>query len=299
MTDETDRSSELEHAIAHVYAGPLDAFVERRAAAAKELRAAGRRDDANAIKALRKPSRMAWALDAAALDASASLDGLVAAIAATLEAQSGSGDVREAFGALRLAVRAFAADAARIAADAGQRIEESALANAVLAVIGRPDDFDALRRGRLVDVPEAGGLDFLSSLPMLASPPRASIAPASPSAMPEPAPPASARKKTKSAVSAADDAAEKTARDALRRARLELEAARDRATEAQRSLDDVASNLEAAEERLRLADAEVRKLRSDRERAGQRAETAAARLKNAENSVKEAERAISGAARRA
>jgi hypothetical protein len=38
--------------IADLYAGPLDAFVARRDALAKELRAAGRRDDAKAVKAL-------------------------------------------------------------------------------------------------------------------------------------------------------------------------------------------------------------------------------------------------------
>ena len=56
--------SELETALLAVYRGPLEEFVSRRDALAKQLRAAKRREDADRVKALRKPSRTAWVLDA-------------------------------------------------------------------------------------------------------------------------------------------------------------------------------------------------------------------------------------------
>jgi hypothetical protein len=46
-----------------LYGLPLDAFVPERDALAKRLRADGRRDAANEIKALRKPSVAAWAVN--------------------------------------------------------------------------------------------------------------------------------------------------------------------------------------------------------------------------------------------
>jgi hypothetical protein len=52
-------------AIDGLYGLSLDEFVGARDALAKELRAAGRRDDAAAVKALKKPSVAAWAVNQA------------------------------------------------------------------------------------------------------------------------------------------------------------------------------------------------------------------------------------------
>ena len=48
-----------------LYGLPLDAFVPERDALAKRLRAEGRRDEAAEVKALRKPSVAAWAVNQA------------------------------------------------------------------------------------------------------------------------------------------------------------------------------------------------------------------------------------------
>jgi hypothetical protein len=48
-----------------LYGLALDAFVPERDALAKRLRADGRRDEANEVKALRKPSVAAWAVNQA------------------------------------------------------------------------------------------------------------------------------------------------------------------------------------------------------------------------------------------
>ena len=92
MSPESDVASDIPYT--RVYGGPLEEFVKRRDALMRELRSAGDRDAANAVKALRKPSRIAWALDQGAITAQDAFDALVAAAAATLEAQTAGGDVR-------------------------------------------------------------------------------------------------------------------------------------------------------------------------------------------------------------
>jgi hypothetical protein len=301
----------LEAAIARVYAGPLDDFIPRRDTAAKELRAAGRRDDAAAIKALRKPSRAAWALNAAAREGEGAIESLIGAVAATLDAQAKGGDVRGAIADLRGAVRAFAATAARFAAHGGQRVDEATLGNAVLAVIGKPEDFTALRDGRLVDVPEAGGLDFLATLPPPPAVParkapaaapaakvRATEAPdpsesTSPGVASEPVAPKPGR--ARRAAPTADDVAARAAhQETVRRANAALAAARARAAVAQQKLGAVETRLAAAEGRLRQAEQDAVIMRGERDRAVHDAAAADAQMREAEAALAEAERRIEG-----
>ena len=61
---DTEPPDDLDAAIGAIYGGPLDEFVTARDGLARELRAAGRRDDATAVRKLAKPRRLAWALDA-------------------------------------------------------------------------------------------------------------------------------------------------------------------------------------------------------------------------------------------
>ena len=53
--------ADLDDEVDALYGLPLDAFVPERDALAKRLRADKRREDADAVKALRKPSVAAWA----------------------------------------------------------------------------------------------------------------------------------------------------------------------------------------------------------------------------------------------
>lgn len=59
-------ADDLDDRVAAVYGGPLTSFVAGRDALARELRSAGRRDDAARVRKLRKPKLVAWALDAGA-----------------------------------------------------------------------------------------------------------------------------------------------------------------------------------------------------------------------------------------
>jgi hypothetical protein len=148
--------------IADLYRGPLADFVQRRTARAKELRSTGDRAGADKMKALRKPSRVAWSLDLASASEEYAL--LTDAVRATVTAQSRGGDVRGAMTELREAIRTFARHALECAAEMGERLDESSLISAVFAVLGDTSAFEQLRRGELADIPAAGGLDSHANL---------------------------------------------------------------------------------------------------------------------------------------
>lgn len=282
MSASGNEDNRLESAIAHVYRGPLEDFVRRRDALAKELRSAGERESASTVKALRKPSRIAWALNLAALDGPKAVDPLVAAVTATLDAQAGGGDVRAAIVGLRGAVREFADQATHAAQQSGHRIEPAVLANALLAVLGRQESFGQLRAGSLAAIPEGGGLDFLAGLP---APPESK--PAAKASAPAATRPGSTKRA----------GVETAARAAARQAAGILADARARAEAARRALRDAESKLHAAAARLRRAEEEERAARNEHDRARREAEAAAGRVLEAEKAVADAERRIGSTSR--
>jgi hypothetical protein len=106
-------------AIDGLYGLALDEFVGARDALAKELRAAGRRDDAAAVKALKKPSVAAWAVNQALRTQSKAArelwqagDALAAAQEAILGGKGSGADLRAATERERAAVEPLV-DAAR------------------------------------------------------------------------------------------------------------------------------------------------------------------------------------------
>jgi hypothetical protein len=232
------------------------------------------------VKDLRKPSRVAWALDLAALGNREAIAMLDAALAQTLNAHAGIGDVRAAIVGLRAGVREFASKAAHAAERAGLHIESGVLANAVLAVLGRPDSLNQLRRGHLADVPEAGGLDLLATLP---TPPEQ--IPRTPPAKPQ---------RAANAPSSSPGRAEleTPAREAVQRATIVLADARERSEVAQRALRDAESSLRLAEARLHEAEKEAHAIRGQADHARQQAEAAAAELIEAESAAAEAKRRL-------
>lgn len=276
MSTTDDRTDRLQRALASVYGGPLEDFVRRREALAKELRSAGERESAAAVKRLRKPSRTAWALNLGALNGHEAAEALADAVAETIEAQAGGGDVRAAIAGLRAAVREFAGKAALAAEEAGQRVDPGTLTNAVLAVLGKEESFEQLRAGYLTEIPEAGGLDFLAALPM-------------------PTVPVSARARARAASAAPSRAkhpADEAAAAASRQAGRALEQARLRSEAARAAVRDAESMLATAEERVRRAEQEARAARDDYERARVHVDAAADRLRKAESAVADAERQV-------
>jgi hypothetical protein len=279
-----EESSELETAVVAVYRGPLEEFISRRDALAKELRAAKRREDADRVKALRKPSRTAWVLDNIVHEDPSVLDQLTAAIGAAQTVHSGA-DLRAALDNVRTAIRDVAAAGARVAIRAGQPIDASALVTAVHAVIGETSAFNDLRAGRLVEVPAGGGLDILSAITIsVPSPP--SVAPSQPIAAPIPAPP-NAAPSAESARQAEQKAARAiaAARADLQRAEASLATAREQSDRAAQSVRETQATLDAAEQALSHAQSEAQARRTDVDRARRDAETAATQVREAERAV--------------
>ncbi len=156
-----------------LYGLPLEEFTPARDALAKELKAAGRKDEAAEVKSLRKPSVAAWALNRAARDNPDAIERLRGAGADLREAQQ----------------QAMSGDAGRLR-DAGRELAEEvdrvvALAADVLKAAGRPvtsaqqekltatlrtaavDDEagDVLARGVLVEELESTGFSLLGTVP--------------------------------------------------------------------------------------------------------------------------------------
>ena len=282
---EFQEPSELETALLAVYRGPLEEFITRRDALVKQLRAAKRREDADRVKALRKPSRTAWVLDNIVHEDPLVLEQLASAISAAQTVQSGA-DLRAAMDNVRAVIREVAAAGARVAIRAGQPIDASTLVTAVHAVIGETSAFNDLRAGRLVDVPDGGGLDILSAI-TISVPPSPTVAPPSQStAAPIPALP-NVEPSAQLAAQAAEEAerAIAAARADLQRAEASLADAREHSERAGQSARDAQAKLDAAERALMQAQAEAEARRADAERARVDAEAAAARVRDAERAV--------------
>jgi hypothetical protein len=101
-----------------LYGLPLDEFVPRRDGLVRELRAAGRREEAAAVAALRKPSVAAWAANQAirsqakaARELWAAGDALLAAHEDVLAGRGGGDALRAASARHRAALRALVAAA--------------------------------------------------------------------------------------------------------------------------------------------------------------------------------------------
>jgi len=271
-----DDIEDLDRAIAEVYGGPLDEFVARRAALVKHLRSAGRADDAGRVKVLRKPRVNAWALDALALAEPGTGDRLAGAVATLAEAQAGpGGEVRQATTQLRAVVNEVAAGAARVAAEAGHKIEAANLVPALLTVAGEPEALAELRAGRLVDIPTASGMGLLAPAPPGA---KAGQLYAVPDLPPDEPPP--------------DDRAVTAARRKLDDAETATDAAQAESDAADDAVRAATSDAEAAEEQLRRAEQDVRTTRATLRDAQRDARTASQHLRETERATTRARAAL-------
>jgi hypothetical protein len=267
-------------AIARLYASSLSDFIRVRDALARELRSAGDRDAASAVRELRKPSRAAWSLNRVAHERPSALLALGDAVAAIVNAHSGRGDVRAAMTTLRVAVREYADHAAEAARAAGLSLDIAELSNVVLAVLGHPGSYDDLRAGRLTEVPAAGGLDFLTALAAL---PRLEVSSS--------ASPAQQVPPTSPSLDPAEVAA---AQEQARLAAEALEKARSAATAAGGVLARANSDVLEAQERLRAAESELKAALQRREFATRTNDATAAELRNAEAADRDAHRRLEG-----
>lgn len=241
-----------------LYGSDLDEFVKERAAAAKNLRSQGRRDDAAAVAKLAKPSVAAWIVNRVAHAEPALMNALLDAGARVRDVQLGAGlaaDLRTAAQQQEAALRAVMREAEKAAAARGsstpatlEKVRETLRAGALDA-----DLAEQVRRGVLVREQRAVGFPLGVAVP--AERRRATAArrgPAKPVQKPK------ARLERRDEVAAKRfqraEAAAGTARENLSAAEADL-------NRAQRALDATTEELDAA--RRTVADLA---LRADRER---------------------------------
>jgi hypothetical protein len=147
VADEVDR----------LYHAPLESFTEARNALASELKKAGRDEDAEAVRALRKPSASAWATNQLARRHLREVDAFLDAAARLRKVQLEGGDVREATRAERDALERLVRLAGEYAASTQlprvrQTLEAAAVAEDAAAQV---------RAGRLERELEPGGFGSL------------------------------------------------------------------------------------------------------------------------------------------
>jgi hypothetical protein len=257
---------------ARVYGADLDDFVKERAAAAKELRAEGRRQDAAAAAKLAKPSVAAWIVNRLARQEADRMGELLDAGASLREIQLGAGsaaDLRAAGEAQESALRALLRAGEGVARSRGSataatldRVRETLHAAALDA-----DLAEQVRRGVLVREQRAVGFPMGLEIPedrrRTAPPPKPKRAP---------------RARPKPAARRAPPAAKP--RDEVGAKRRERAAAA--AERAAATLAAAESTLAAAREELAAAEAQAK----DARRAAERAEKAHARAaKDAEHAL--------------
>jgi len=218
-----------------LYAAPLDQFTDERNALVRKLRDEGRRDDAEAVRALRKPSVPVWVLNQLARERPDDVRALVAAAERLSKgAMDADADLRESLDALVDAVP-------RLLEDAGRRPTDGTVdrvAAMLRAAAANPDARADLAAGRLTSEPEQSG--FEAMLGAAAAPP--------PAREHGPKRESVDRRKLKEARDAVA-AARAQARDLGRKA----DAAERDARGARKDADRAAAALTAAEERLDAA----------------------------------------------
>jgi hypothetical protein len=238
-----------------VYGADLDNFVNERAAAAKELRADGRREDAAAAAKLPKPSVAAWIVNRLARQEANRMGELLDAGASLREIQLGAGsaaDLRAAGEAQEAALRALMRAGEGVAASRGSanpatldRVRETLHAAALDADIA-----EVVRRGVLVREQRAVGFPMGLAVPEDRRRPAAAKPPSKPRRSEPRAEPRDevAAKRRERAATAAEEA-----QAALLAAESDLEAAHEELGDAVADLEQAQAALAAAEQRAKDA----------------------------------------------
>jgi hypothetical protein len=270
-------------AIDRLYGLALDAFVGERDALAKELRAAGRRDEAAAVKALAKPTVAAWAVNQAVRSqkrAASELwkagDALAGAQDAILAGKGSGADLRAATERERAAVEPLVDAARGLLTSAGgdlsqptiERVRETLHAAAI-----DPDAREEVAAGRATRERSPQGLFGGAAV---APPPRRTSR--GKAAAPAPAPKPKREGAAPARKRAGDEAAGRERDEAASRKRKADEAAarkREREEAAARERERKAAADRVAKAERALADAEARSAKAaerlDEARARERA----------------------------
>lgn len=248
-------------------------FVAERDRIAKALRAEGKRDEAAAVRALRRPTVPTWALNQVARRHPAEIAELADAAARARDAQDevlagADGSVlREALAERRSALRDVIRRAGAVVDDSGRSGDgqERAIESTLQRVIDSGDLVDALRRGELTDVADGsdGADDDVSSMFQLPGGVSPGRAPATSTAKPKPkgkpgaTAPANATAEAEARTELETKRAVAVAEAEVERRTSELDDAEGELAEAEMVAADAEAELAAAQERAKEARAAV------------------------------------------
>ena len=152
-----------------LFAAPLGEFVAVRNRIASELRKAGDKDAAEAVKALRKPSAVVWALNGLARAEKTGVKTLVDAADRMRKVQSGRSrtSFADAQKALTEATRTLAKRGAELLAEDDKTPSDAMvqrLDRALTAAASSQETSELLRAGRLLDEPEPVGFGAIGDV---------------------------------------------------------------------------------------------------------------------------------------
>jgi DNA repair exonuclease SbcCD ATPase subunit len=244
--------SSVEEEIDRLYGKPLDEFTAARDALARDLRRAGDRAAAEKVKALRKPTVSAWAINQLARNERMKVRSVLVGGEKLRSAHAellGGGrpaKVTEASDAERKAISHLVSSAAKILSQAGHSPNESTLERVASTLRAAAVDDEGrllLEKGRLTRDLDPSGFGPLGAV-------------ATPT-----------RQRAKGAVSATDRRRRKAAEEKLRALRAEL-------NQLTKAAADADARVAAMRRELRAAEAEAREARRKVKRAAQRLETA-------------------------
>ena len=250
-------SDDAEAALDRIHGLPLSEFTAARNAAAKELAAAGDRDGAERVRAARKPTVAAWAINQLKRTDSRKLSAFAKAVSKLEDAQRAlieEGDRDEfakAGDAHRTALEALVAAALDVAADAATARSaalEGRVTSTLQAATGDPEVLELIRAGRLdrERVPSAS----LEALPGSATPRR--------KADPKRSKGAGTRRRVE-----AERRRARKAQDELEQAEAQLEEAREAEREAGKAVRREQAHLREAKAELATATERIAELESE------------------------------------
>lgn len=198
-----------------LYAAPLAEFIQRRDHLAARLRIARRPADAAAVRRLRKPTKLVWAINQLAHQAPGEVGAFLDGAQRVRRAQvRGGEDLDQALAAQRAALQRLTARATKILAAAGTTSDAPLLRRLTTTLLAAGADeqrHPELREGRLGGELPAPGFDALAGVPIRPRPRRHAPEPPRRTAQaPAPRQPADQR-----------EAAERQHRNALERAAAE------------------------------------------------------------------------------
>ncbi len=277
---------ELEEELDRLFAVEPATFVAERDRIARELRGEGRREEAEQVKSLRKPTVSAWAVNQLARQNRREVDLLLDASHRLRQAQQGllAGDdprtfdearqgQRDALGNLRRAASGILGAADRESETTLNRIMRTLQAAAVA-----PEGRELLARGRLTGDLEATGFDLVAPVAEGSAPPRPAArlkAVKDRTAPRKRAAPAAEGRAAKARQRSAD-------RERLRTARAELHDAKATERAAEKELGAAEQGGEKARRELARAEKRIEERRSAVAAAQKNVDEAEARLRDAE-----------------